>query len=254
MKSNIWKKIEYKESLYIKNHHNSKKWIASLKEKIKENYKISNKQTINSKYFIASSPLPIFLLNLKKKKINILDFGSGDHEIFFQLKNTIKKDKKINLYSKEVKEVEKLYINMKKNYLKNTKNIQLFIGRDLKRYDIVHLSDCLQYIKNWKKFLKEIINKKPKYIFLNNLTAGSNNEYLTLQNYYGIQTPYRFFNLKKIISFFENYEVIFKSYFLNSILNIYGEYPQKNFKKKDRLTYPSTIILKMKKNDRKRVQ
>ena len=90
------------------------------------------------------------------------------------------------------------------------------------------------------------INKKPNYIFLNNLTAGSNNEYLTLQEYYGIKTPYRFFNLKKTSSFFKDYEVIFKSHYLNSILNIYGKYPQKNFRKKDRLGYPSTIILKKK--------
>jgi len=82
---------------------------------------------------------------------------------------------------------------------------------------------------------------------LNNLTAGSNPEYLTLQKYYGIKTPYRFFNLNKILIFMKDYEVIFKSHFLNSILDIYGQYPQKNFKKKDRLIYPSTIILKLKK-------
>ena len=249
MKSNIWKKIKFKESLYKKNHHNSKKWLISLKRKIIENFKISKYKTINSKYFIASSPLPIFLLNLKKKKIDILDLGSGDHEIFFQLQNTVKKDKKVNIYTKEVKEVEKLYTEIKHKYLKNSKNVQLLIGKDIKKYDIIHLSDCLQYIQNWRKFLTEIVNKKPNYIFLNNLTAGSNNEYLTLQEYYGIKTPYRFFNLKKIISFFKDYEVIFKSHYLNSILNIYGEYPQKNFKKKDRLIYPSTIILKKKKND-----
>jgi putative methyltransferase (TIGR04325 family) len=249
MRYNIWKKIDFKESLYKENHHNSKKWVFSLKQKIIENFKISNKKIINSKYFIASSPLPIFLLGLKKKKIDILDFGSGDHEIFFQLKNTVKKDKKVNVYTKEVKEVEKLYVNMKNKYLKNSKNVQLFIGKDIKKYDIIHLSDCLQYMQDWKKKLTEILDKKPNYIFLNNLTAGSNNEYLTLQEYYGIKTPYRFFNLKKIISFFKDYEVIFKSHYLNSILNIYGEYPQKNFKKNDRLIYPSTIILKKKKID-----
>lgn len=249
MKSNIWKKIKFKESLYKKNHHNSKKWLISLKRKIIENFKISKEKTINSKYFIASSPLPIFLLNLKKKRIDILDVGSGDHEIFFQLKNTLKKNKKVNIYTKEVKEVEKLYIDMKNKYLQNSKNVQLFIGKDKKKYDIIHLSDCLQYMQYWKKFLTEIVKKKPNYIFLNNLTAGSNNEYLTLQEYYGIKTPYRFFNLKKIISFFKDYEVIFKSHYLNSILNIYGEYPQKNFKKNDRLIYPSTIILKKKKID-----
>ena len=165
MKSYIWKKVNFKKDLYKFNHHSSKKWTLHLKKKIIENFKMSKKKTINSKYFTASSPLPIFLLNFKKKKINILDFGSGDHEIFFQLKNNVNRDKKINIYSKEIKEVEKLYTDMKKKYLKNSKYVQLFIGKDIKKYDIIHLSDCLQYIENWKKFLSEIINKKPNYVF-----------------------------------------------------------------------------------------
>lgn len=243
----IWEKTSFNDRLYNNSHHNNDRWISHLKQKIIDNFKISKKKTINTKYFVASSPLPIFLLNFQKKKINILDFGAGDQEIFFQLKNIIKKDKFVNLFVKEVKEVEELYGNLKSKYLKNTNNVKLFIGKDLKKYDIIHLSDCMQYIKDWKKFLTKIIKKKPKYIFLNNLTAGSNPEYLTLQKYYGIKTPYRFFNLKKILIFMKDYEVIFKSHFLNSILNIYGQYPQKNFKKKDRLIYPSTIILKLKK-------
>lgn len=243
----IWEKTSFNDKLYNNSHHNNDRWISHLKQNIIDNFKISKKKTINTKYFVASSPLPIFLLNFQKKKINILDFGSGDQEIFFQLKNIIKKDKFVNLFVKEVKEVEELYGNLKSKYLKNTNNVKLFIGKDLKKYDIIHLSDCLQYIKDWKKFLTKIIKKKPRYIFLNNLTAGSNPEYLTLQKYYGIKTPYRFFNLKKILIFMKDYEVIFKSHFLNSILDIYGQYPQKNFKKKDRLIYPSTIILKLKK-------
>ena len=243
----IWEKTSFNDKLYNNSHHNNDRWISHLKQNIINNFKISKKKTINTKYFVASSPLPIFLLNFQKKKINILDFGAGDQEIFFQLKNIIKKDKFVNLFVKEVKEVEELYNNLKSKYLKNTYNVKLFIGKDLKKYDIIHLSDCMQYIKDWKKFLTEIIKKKPKYIFLNNLTAGSNPEYLTLQKYYGIKTPYRFFNLNKILIFMKDYEVIFKSHFLNSILDIYGQYPQKNFKKKDRLIYPSTIILKLKK-------
>lgn len=243
----IWEKTSFNDKLYNNSHHNNDRWISHLKQNIIDNFKISKKKTINTKYFVASSPLPIFLLNFQKKNINILDFGAGDQEIFFQLKNIIKKDKFVNLFIKEVKEVEKLYGDLKSKYLKNTSNVKLFIGKDLEKYDIIHLSDCMQYIKDWKKFLTKIIKKKPKYIFLNNLTAGSNPEYLTLQKYYGIKTPYRFFNLKKILIFMKDYEVIFKSHFLNSILNIYGQYPQKNFKKKDRLIYPSTIILKLKK-------
>ena len=69
MKSYIWKKVNFKEDFYKVNHHNNKKWILSLKKKIIENFKMSKENTIKTKYFIASSPLPIFLLNLKKKRL-----------------------------------------------------------------------------------------------------------------------------------------------------------------------------------------
>ena len=49
---------------------------------------------------------------------------------------------------------------------------------------------------------------------------------------------------RKIINELKNYKVIYKTKFLNKMLNKYTEYPQNNFKKKYRLGYPCTIILK----------
>ena len=42
----------------------------------------------------------------------------------------------------------------------------------------------------------------------------------------------------------DNYKIIYKSLFLNKIRNKYGEYPQNNFEKIDRIKFPKTIILK----------
>ena len=52
-----------------------------------------------------------------------------------------------------------------------------------KKYDYVHISDSLQYIIEWEKFLNKIIKKKPKFIILNNLTAGNFKTYFTEQNF-----------------------------------------------------------------------
>ena len=100
----------------------------------------------------------------------------------------------------------------------------------------------MQYNLEWKKFLKKILLKKPKYIILNNLTAGNFKTYITQQNFYGHQLPYIFFNEKEILKIFKKYEVI-KYLYLNKINNKYQEYPQNNFKIKDRLLYPKTLIL-----------
>ena len=85
--------------------------------------------------------------------------------------------------------------------------------------------------------------KKPQYIILNNLTAGKFKTYVTEQKFYKDKLPYIFFNENEIKKIFKNYKA-HQYLYLNKINNEYKEYPQKNFKKKDRLRYPKTIIFK----------
>ena len=44
----------------------------------------------------------------------------------------------------------------------------------------------------------------------------------------------------------KNYDLIYKSNFLSKINNKFGELPQPNFNKKDRIKYPKTFIFKKK--------
>lgn len=242
---NIWKKTNYK-NLKKRNitHHvfNNLIWRKKILNKINLN-KIFLKKNY-SKFFLSSSPLPLMLLGYNKKKIKIVDYGSGDQEIFFQLLNSKIKDVKIIIDSIEVPEiVDVLKTAINKKLLKNIK-INFYDKYNFnKKYDFVHISDSLQYNLDWKNFLIKISLKKPQYIILNNLTAGKFKTYITEQKFYKDKLPYIFFNENEIKKILKNYKAYHYLY-LNKVNNEYKEYPQKNFKKKDRLKYPKTIIFK----------
>ena len=241
---NIWKKTNYK-NLKKKNityrAFNNLVWKKKILNKINLN-KIFLKKNY-SKFFLSSSPLPLILLGCNKKNIKIVDYGSGDQEIFFQLLNSKIKDVKIIIDSIEVPEITNV---LKKNIKKLSKNIIINFYDKYnfnKKYDFVHISDSLQYNLDWKNFLIKISLKKPQYIILNNLTAGKFKTYITEQRFYKDKLPYIFFNENEIKKILNNYKA-HQYLYLNKINNEYKEYPQKNFKKKDRLRYPKTIIFK----------
>ncbi len=242
---NIWKKSTFnrvKKNKISDQSFNNLIWKNKIDQKLRLNKTHLKKRY--SKYFLTNSPLSLILIGYHKKRIKIADYGSGDQEILFQLLNNNFIDKEIIIDSVEVPVITKL---LKKSInKKNFKNININFYDTFnfkKRYDFVHISDSLQYNLEWKLFLKKIVLKKPKFIILNNLTAGSFKTYITEQKFYKDKLPYIFFNEDEIIKIFKGYKV-YEYLYLNKIHNQYKEYPQKNFRKKDRLKYPKTIILK----------
>ena len=137
---NIWKKTNYKnlKKRNISYHaFNNLIWEKKILDKINLNKTFLKKNY--SKFFLSSSPLPLILLEFKKKKIKIADYGSGDQEIFFQLLNSKIKGVKFFIDSIEVPKITKvLKKTIKKNIQKifklifiiniiSTKNMILFI-------------------------------------------------------------------------------------------------------------------------------
>ena len=241
----IWKTLKKypksKENLW-----NNKIWIKKIEKRIKINLKsIKSKKEIKLNTFCAESPLPLLLLN-QKKKIKILDFGSGSLEMPLKIIFDSKNDSNIEFFIIETESLISLY----KKYLQNIKlpkNIKINFNTNVNfkiKYDYIHISDSFQYVENWKDFLKKISNSKSNILIFNSLTAGEIPTYDTTQKFYDISIPYRFYNIREIINELKNYKVIYKTKFLNKMLNKYTEYPQNNFKKKYRLGYPCTIILK----------
>jgi len=235
----IWKKINLKYKFKKKSAFNSKRWLSIINKRLKNNFK-NLKNTNYLDQFLASTPLPLIIINDNKKKLKIADFGSGSQELFFQL-SKMRLSKKVDIDSVEVEDL----INVLKKKKFNNKNITLKFNKKFKyekRYDYIHISDALQYVLDWKVFLKKINLSKARFIIFNSLNTGNIETYLTKQKFYNSELPNLFFSSNKIISLMSNYQLIYKSYFLSKINNKYGELPQPNFDKKDRIKYPKTFI------------
>jgi len=239
----IWKKVNSKYIFKKQTAFNSNKWVSIINKRLNNNFKnLYSKNYLNQ--FLASSPLPLVIINENKKKINIADFGSGSQEIFFLLAQ-MRLNKKINIDSTEVEYLLNIF---KKKSFKN-KNIFIKFYKEFnfkKKYDYIHISDSLQYILDWKNFLKKINLSNAKFVIFNSLNSGNIKTYVTKQRFYNSELPNIFFSSSQIIALMKNYDLIYKSYFLSKINNKFGELPQPNFNKKDRIKYPKTFIFKKK--------
>ena len=241
----IWKKVKKN---YFKNQntnaHNSKKWLSIVSSRLKLNFlSLKNKDYLNE--YLSSSPLPIMLVSENKNKVEIADFGSGSQEIFFQLSIMNLKKKKIKIDSIEVETLVKFL--KKKKF--NTKNLKINFLEEFnfeKKYDYVHIGNSLQYLTDWKNFLKKINFNEHKFIILNCSSIGKIKTYFAKQIFYGQEIPYTFFSIKEICKLLNNYDLVSNNLYLNKVLGKYGGVPQNNFKKVDRIGFPKTLIFKHK--------
>jgi len=77
-------------------------------------------------------------------------------------------------------------------------------------------------VDDWKKFIKKVKKSCQNFIVFNNLTAGENPTYDTIQRFYKFNIFYRFFNIKDIIKELKPFKLIYKSRFLNKVSNKYS--------------------------------
>ena len=111
----IWKLKKKNEFYNQQKIWNSKTWLNIIKKRIKKNISnIKSKKAIKIKTFCAESPVPLLVLN-KRKKIKILDFGSGSLEMPLKLMYDTNLNTKIEFC---LIESEKSHLNIKKLYLK----------------------------------------------------------------------------------------------------------------------------------------
>ena len=197
-------------------------------------------------FFLVSSPL-LILLSLvftNKKKIKILDIGSGGLDIYFDILHNYKLKNSFSIDSIELPSVISVY---KKFYFKKKNiDIKFYTKVKKKKYEVIHISDSLQYIDNPKLIINEILSMNSSYIVINNTRLGNFNTFATLQNFYKYKIPTWFFsdNIKKL--FYKKYFIIFESEFLPKFFGSFSSYPMKNFPKKFRIKNSKTMILKLK--------
>jgi len=98
----------------------------------------------------------------KQNKVNLLDFGAGNLELFAFLNKEIKK---INYFYYDQLDYRTIMSKIKKK--KKLKNFYVVDNKSFKKnkYDIVYFGGSLQYINNYKSEIKKIF-KKSKYIII----------------------------------------------------------------------------------------
>ena len=121
----IWKKVNSKDIFKKRTAFNSNKWVSIINKRLNNNFlNLYSKNYLNQ--FLASSPLPLVIINENKKKINIADFGSGSQELFFHLAQ-MRLKKKINIDSIEVEYL----VNIFKKKKFKSKNIFIKFNKEL---------------------------------------------------------------------------------------------------------------------------
>ena len=221
---------------------NYKKWLSLTKSRIKNNYK-EIKNNNFSEHSISSPLLLIALLQFKNKRIRVLDIGSGDLKSYFSFFKYKRFFKKIIFHSIELSKIIQMYKNF--NFLNKNNKISFIASENIKKfkYDIVHMSDSLHYISDWKAYLKEIIIMSPKYIIINGTRAGKIKTFASFQNYYKAKVPTWFFSEKEILSLFKKkYVLLYNEEFINKILGNFTKLPMENFPKKSRIENSKTFI------------
>ena len=103
--------------------------------------------------------------------------------------------------------------------------------------DIVHFGSVLQYFDDYVGTLTEIITQiAPRFIVFSDLMAGEIPTYVTVQNYYGLEIPFRFFNFSELNSFIckMGYRLCTKEFLKHDAT---GEYfPQEGFSEHYQIT------------------
>lgn len=182
-----------------------------LREQIKlvENFDTTKKLI----KFNTKMDMDIFLQKLfKKKKINYLDIGGDNIDLYLKLNSKLNIT---NYYILNFKDIIDIFKVIKKRF--KIKNLFPITNLPkLMNLDIVYFGSSIQYFKNYDSFLKRIFLTQPKYIFFSGTTFFkddiSKKRIIVKQTNILPHTVYLyFFNLKKFISFFRenNYKLVF---------------------------------------------
>ena len=144
-------------------------------------------------------------------KINVLDFGGSLGSTYFQNKHNI--GDKISKWC--IIEQKEFVREGKKNFEDDILQFYNTIDECLNiiKPDLIILSSVLQYLKEPYKVLNNLINRKPRGIFIDRTPFISEKDRITIQKVrpgiYKASYPCWFFNKKKFTEFMsENYKLV----------------------------------------------
>ena len=237
---NIWEGVYKKKPNNIsleKSYFSTNKWLSKSVTRTKQYLSFPDEN------HFADNHLDSFCCGLQKK-IKILDFGGGIGDIIFYTKNSFN-NLQITIYEpqNEIRvKGEKIFKKFKNvKFLHDINKINKF-----NNFDIIYLGSVLQYIFNLDDFLKLISKLNFKYLFLYDVMSDKNPNFYSKQVFYGKKMTVKFYNLKYLLKKFNEYKLkkIFITNIKRNIKNKITQPPMHNFKKKYRIQFAKTIILR----------
>ena len=137
----------------------------------------------------------VAILAEKKESFRVLDFGGGLGLSFIDLNQSLQdQNLKINYTILEIPEV--CSIGREFNDYKNLFFIDEFPKN--KFFDLIFSSSALQYVSDWKAFLRNAAELGAEYIYLVDVFCGQIPSFVTLQTYYESKIPHWFLNFDEL--------------------------------------------------------
>ncbi|EKQ99162.1 methyltransferase, TIGR04325 family [Leptospira borgpetersenii] len=214
----------------------NEKWFERILEQL-SSFRLEIKE-----FGIAVPPRPTnlpMIVSLTNSKI-IVDFGGSSGWIYDYL-DSIEFPSKIKKYS--ILEIPGIVSRSKR--FNHSRKVQFYT--DFKKIpfcDLLYTNSVIQYFPT-NEYLIEIIDQvKPKYILVDDLYAGDNDEFFSNQISYEKKIPHRFLNFKKFREEVskEGYRLILKQPFNTPILGKYQPKPMDHFPQKYRLRYSLSVV------------
>jgi putative methyltransferase (TIGR04325 family) len=189
-------------------------WIEKSKQKLE------NSKNVNSSLLTVPPnatratcySIPALIINQisSQGSCNVLDFGGGTGDVYYQIKRSLLHSENLNYYvmdNQVLMEVGEEY-KEENDRIVYCKNIP-----DKVDFDIVLISTTLQYIDKYKEWLEPVINLRPKYLLFMRLWAGDfPSDFITSEVVHGKKTPARIINYTFFIDHMRslNYSVLFQ--------------------------------------------
>ncbi len=130
---------------------------------------------VNFEHTDRNIVLPIVSSIIGNKELHILDVGGGNPPIYEYINKATSKDTKC--WVLERKEfVEKINTKIPKDRINNIYYISSLEKIKNKTFDVVYFGSSLQYLPNYKNFIREIILMQPKYIIVADTIFHNNND------------------------------------------------------------------------------
>lgn len=117
----------------------------------------------------------------------------------------------------------------------------------LEECDLLYANSVLQYFPSNEGLLEIVQDLRPKYILLDDLFAGDNPEFYSVQNYYEKKIPCRFMNLSQLDQDLSHarYSLVARVPFDTPTLGVSQTKPMDNFPTSHRLRYSISALYQL---------